>query len=159
MGTSPKVGYYLKRFTLIWLQKAWKWIISPNLKYLIGLVVHNKIHTWESLYKRGIHSLGRCVLCCRSSEDVSHLFTRFPLSVSIWGGNFQRLNIRAEWGRYSVGLCLQYWFQDQKEYKAFPFMFCGDYRGQEMHGSLKTLRKLLVCHVIRSWLIFWRLVE
>jgi hypothetical protein len=55
-----------------------------KIKLFLWLSMEGKILTWDSLQKRGWEGPGRCPLCRKESESITHLFTSCTFARTVW---------------------------------------------------------------------------
>jgi hypothetical protein len=57
-----------------WRNQIWTWDLGYKLKLFFWMVVEDKTLTWDILQTRGWIRSGRCSICFRKVEFISHLF-------------------------------------------------------------------------------------
>lgn len=103
-----------------WLSKQCKQAAPLKLKCFLCLVLHNRILTWENLYKRGFQRPGICPMCGNASEETLHLYLSCHFAREIWFSVLHHFNINIAMDYYSIKVCLTNWMSQLKEFHMLP---------------------------------------
>jgi hypothetical protein len=110
---SVKEAYYLQGNHQshdkenIW-NKVWSPFLWPKVSTFLWLTIHNRILTWDNLWKRGFIGPSICPLCQQQEETLEHLFNRCPFSQWIWDQGAQAMR-RMNQNRISIRDTIENW--------------------------------------------------
>jgi hypothetical protein len=80
-----------------WRCGLWKWTIQLKIKIFTWLEIEGKIHSWETLQRKGWEGPSCCPLCKCFSEDINHLFITCIFTISIWKRLKTLINLKDVW--------------------------------------------------------------
>jgi hypothetical protein len=94
-----------------WKIHLWKWDIPQNIKLFFWLAINNKISTWDNLLHRGWSGPGRCILCKKESEDITHLLINCSFTRAVWDTICRHTKIAHFWSGENLCECMTIWIE------------------------------------------------
>jgi ribonuclease HI len=107
-----------------WRNQIWTWDLVFKLKLFMWLVLEGKTLTWDTLQRRGWIGPGRCSLCIRDAESISHMFVDCLFTHTLWRDLLDHYKIITPWEGRSINNCVEDWIKKEKVFKTFPIIVC-----------------------------------